>query len=128
MLRYLRRVDDLTTGKLRWGILTNGARWRLYYQGVRSVSEHFFELDLAAALGIPGHDGGLFAPTEPERRHWLKVYPNSGNAEWRAVLHRDCVGLLASLRCLPFIEGVNGEDTAAPSVAVPERRKLRDRF
>ena len=33
MLRYLRRVDDLTTGALRWGILTNGARWRLYYQG-----------------------------------------------------------------------------------------------
>ena len=42
MLRYLRRVDDLTTGKLRWGILTNGARWRLYYQGARSVSEQFF--------------------------------------------------------------------------------------
>ena len=37
MLRYLRRVDDLTTGALRWGILTNGARWRLYYQGARSV-------------------------------------------------------------------------------------------
>ena len=30
MLRYLRRVDDLTSGHLRWGILTNGARWRLY--------------------------------------------------------------------------------------------------
>ena len=26
MLRYLRRVDDLTSGHLRWGILTNGAR------------------------------------------------------------------------------------------------------
>jgi len=24
MLRYLRRIDDLTSGKLRWGILTNG--------------------------------------------------------------------------------------------------------
>ena len=46
MLRYLRRVDDLTTGALRWGILTNGARWRLYYQGARSVSEQFFEVDL----------------------------------------------------------------------------------
>lgn len=42
MLRYLRRIDDLTTGKLRWGILTNGSRWRLYYQGARSVSEQFF--------------------------------------------------------------------------------------
>lgn len=74
MLRYLRRVEDLTTGKLRWGILTNGARWRLYYQGARSVSEQFFELDLAAVLAIPGHDGGLFAVPEVDRRHWLRVF------------------------------------------------------
>ena len=77
MLRYLRRVDDLTTGKLRWGILTNGARWRLYrYQGARSVSEQFFEVDLAALLDLPGHNEGLFALTEvPKRRHcWLKVF------------------------------------------------------
>ena len=56
MLRYLRRVDDLTTGALRWGILTNCAQWRLYYQGARSVSEQFFELDLAAILDLPGHN------------------------------------------------------------------------
>ena len=74
MLRYLRRVDDLTTGKLRWGILTNGARWRLYYQGVRSVSEQFFEVDLAALLDLPGHNDGLFALTKAERDHWLKVF------------------------------------------------------
>jgi len=74
MLRYLRRVEDLTTGKLRWGILTNGARWRLYFQGARSVSEQFFELDLAAALAVPGHDGGLFALSEDRRRHWLRVF------------------------------------------------------
>ena len=74
MLRYLRRVDDLTTGKLRWGILTNGARWRLYYQGVRSVSEQFFEVDLAALLDLPGHNDDLFALTETARHHWLKVF------------------------------------------------------
>ena len=74
MLRYLRRVDDLTTGKLRWGLLTNGARWRLYYQGARSVSEQFFEVDLAALLDLPGHNDGLFALTEGERHHWLKVF------------------------------------------------------
>jgi hypothetical protein len=67
-------VEDLTTGKLRWGMLTNGARWRLYYQGARSVSEQFFELDLAAVLAIPGHDGGLFAVPEEDRRHWLRVF------------------------------------------------------
>ena len=74
MLRYLRRVDDLTTGKLRWGLLTNGARGRLYYQGARSVSEQFFEVDLAALLDLPGHNDGLFALTEGERHHWLKVF------------------------------------------------------
>ena len=52
MLRYLRRIEDLTTGALRWGILTNGARWRLYYQGARSVSEQFFEVDLPALLDL----------------------------------------------------------------------------
>ena len=74
MLRYLRRIDDVTTGNLRWGILTNGARWRLYYQGARSISEQFFEVDLAALLDLPGHDEGLFALTEVERRHALKVF------------------------------------------------------
>ena len=72
MLRYLRRVDDLTTGKLRWGILTNGARWRLYYAGARSVAEQFFELDLAAVLGIPGDDRDAI-PAD-DRRHWLRVF------------------------------------------------------
>ena len=72
MLRYLRRIDDLTTGKLRWGILTNGARWRLYYAGARSVSEQFFEIDLAAVLDVPGL-GREAIPTEA-RRHWLKVF------------------------------------------------------
>ncbi len=66
MLRYLRRVDDLTAGRLRWGILTNGAKWRLYYAGARSVSEQFFELDLAAALGPD--------MAEDERRHCLKLF------------------------------------------------------
>ena len=74
MLRYLRRVDDLTTGRVRWGILTNGARWRLYWQGALSVSEQFFEIDLAAVLGLPGHDEGLFALDEAAHRHWLKVF------------------------------------------------------
>ena len=74
MLRYLRRIDDLTTGKLRWGILTNGAHWRLYYAGARSVSEQFFEIDLAAILNVSGHNDGLFALPADARRHWLKVF------------------------------------------------------
>ncbi|MXX73611.1 MAG: hypothetical protein F4Y73_17375 [Gemmatimonadetes bacterium] len=72
MLRYLRRIDDVTTGKVRWGILTNGARWRLYWAGARSVSEQFFELDLGAVLGHSA-DGGD-SVTADDRRHWLKVF------------------------------------------------------
>ena len=72
MLRYLRRIDDVTTGKVRWGILTNGARWRLYWAGARSVSEQFFEIDLAAGRGHPA-DGRDSLPADT-RRHWLKVF------------------------------------------------------
>ena len=74
MLRYLRRVEDLTEGALRWGILTNGACWRLYWQGARSVSEQFFELDLAALLDPAAASGDLLAPAPEARRHWLKVF------------------------------------------------------
>ena len=64
MLRYLRRADDLAEGKLRWGILTNGARWRLYYAGARSVAEQFCEIDLMLTLDLPSS----------ERGHYLKVF------------------------------------------------------
>lgn len=74
MLRYLRRIDDITSGALRWGILTNGSKWRLYFSGARSVSEQFFELDIAAILNLPGHNDGLFALNESDRRHWLQVF------------------------------------------------------
>jgi hypothetical protein len=47
MLRYLRRADELTEGKLRWGILTNGGRWRLYRQGDNAGDKAFFEVDVA---------------------------------------------------------------------------------
>lgn len=74
MLRYLRRVDDLSEGGVRWGILANGQYWRLYWQGALSVSEQFFEIDLAAVLNLPGHNDGLFVLDAEERRHWLKVF------------------------------------------------------
>ncbi len=72
MLRYLRRIDDLTGGRLRWGILTNGAKWRLYWAGARSVSEEFLEIDLGRVLALGGA-GDLFA-SEADRDHWLRVF------------------------------------------------------
>lgn len=54
MLRYLSRADVVSNRAVKWGMLTNGAVWRLYWQDARSRAEEFFELDLAAALGLPG--------------------------------------------------------------------------
>ena len=54
MLRYLRRVDDVTGGTLRWGMLTNGRHWRLYFRGALSVAEDFLESDLGKLLLVPG--------------------------------------------------------------------------
>lgn len=72
MLRYLRRIDDTTGGKLRWGVLTNGVRWRLYWAGARSISEEFLEIDLGRVLALDGH-GDLSADDET-RDHWLRVF------------------------------------------------------
>lgn len=72
MLRYLRRIDDLTAGKLRWGILTNGIKWRIYWAGARSVSEEFLEVDLGRVLGLDGGED-LFA-ADADRDHWLRVF------------------------------------------------------
>lgn len=63
MLQYLSRVDIQTSGKVRLGILTNGEKWRLYFQGALSVSEDYFEIDLAKALALPGHEFGLVEPS-----------------------------------------------------------------
>ncbi len=74
MLRYIRRVDDLTNGKLRWGILTNGAKWRLYYAGAKTISEQFFELDLANVLMLKSYNQKKYKLKRSQRVHWLKVF------------------------------------------------------
>ncbi|MBI3368795.1 MAG: hypothetical protein HY021_10240, partial [Burkholderiales bacterium] len=70
MLRYLSRADVVSDRAVKWGILTNGAVWRLYWQDARSRVEEFFELDVAVLLGVPGLQPELDAyPTE----HGLKL-------------------------------------------------------
>lgn len=73
LLRYLRRIDDLTSGELRWGLLTNGAKWRLYFAGARSTIDDYLEIDLARIMGLDTDllDTGI---TEEERDHWLRVF------------------------------------------------------
>ena len=73
LLRYLRRIDDLTDGDLRWGILTNGNKWRLYFSGARSTIDDYLELDLARIMGLEDDllDTGV---TDEERNQWLAVF------------------------------------------------------
>ena len=78
MLRYLRHAAELTDGRIRWGILTNGAEWRLYYQGAQSVADQFFGpflgIDLAAALDLPSGTNDLLRPDAEERHHALRLF------------------------------------------------------
>jgi len=86
LLRYLRRIDDLTNGALRWGILTNGSKWRLYFAGARSTIDDYLEIDLARIIGLDGDllDSGV---SDMERDHWLRVFATlfARNAFVRAV-------------------------------------------
>ena len=73
MLRYLSRIDVASDRAIKWGMLTNGAVWRLYWQDARSRSEEFFEVDVAAALGLAGiqHELGEIEPTHALRLFYL---------------------------------------------------------
>ena len=70
ILRYLSSVEVASERAVRWGILTNGAVWRLYWQGARSRSEEFLELDLAVLLGVSGCTQDLFGM---DARHGIKL-------------------------------------------------------
>ena len=81
MLRYLRRVDDVTNGGLRWGMLTNGRHWRLYFRGALSVAEDFLEIDLGKVLELPGCERDLldkrpniFPDDDAWRLHLLRLF------------------------------------------------------
>jgi hypothetical protein len=74
LMHYLRRADDVTEGKLRWGILTNGRHWRLYWQGALSVAEDFIEIDLGRVLDLPGCDPDLFESKGPSANHVFRLF------------------------------------------------------
>jgi len=66
MIRYLTRAETNSDRAVRWGILTNGRHWRLYFTGSRSLLDGYFEADLAWTLGITGTQGELTTATEGE--------------------------------------------------------------
>ena len=74
MLRYLSRVDVVADRRVKWGILSNGAVWRLYWQDARSRAEEFFEIELAAALAVPGVAASASSFDEPAPAHAIKLF------------------------------------------------------
>ena len=68
ILRYLGRADAQSGGAVRWGLLTNGRRWRLYWSQARARADGFVELDLPDVLA------GAPAPADAPEDHWLRVF------------------------------------------------------
>jgi hypothetical protein len=117
MLRYLRRVDDVTRGKLRWGILTNGRVWRLYWQGALSVAEDFLEIDLGKALDLPGCGLDL-----------LDKRPDvfTDDARWRLHALKLFFAMFGPAAFLPGGDGQTFHDLARAEGRVWEARVAKD--
>lgn len=70
ILRYLGRAEAQSGGVLRWGLLTNGRLWRLYWAQARARAEGFVELDLPELLD----EAPLGVPAGADPQHWLRVF------------------------------------------------------
>ena len=73
LMHYLSRADVITQGKMRWGILTNGRHWRLYWQGALSVADDYLEIDLGKVFGLPGCTPDLL-DTDVTADHALRLF------------------------------------------------------
>ncbi len=57
ILRYLATAENVSDGRIRWGILTNGDRWRLYDHRARPRASGYFEANLPALLEQGDEEG-----------------------------------------------------------------------
>lgn len=96
MLRYLNLALARPNAAVRWGLLTDGRLWRLYWAGARARHEGYVELDLPALLEptLPPQPGGhglgwlrvfvllfrrdAFVPSGPSARGFLDDALNEG--------------------------------------------------
>jgi hypothetical protein len=74
MLRYLSLAEVASDRMMQWGILTNGAIWRLYWQSACSRSEEFLEFDLRRLAGVASVNADMFAAADPEQVHYLRAF------------------------------------------------------
>lgn len=74
LLDYLSRAETQPNGRILLGVLTNGRIWRLYWRRAKSLLTDYFEIDLAAALGVMDADD-LFGPqSDADRERDLKLF------------------------------------------------------
>lgn len=74
LLNYLSRAEVQSDGRIRWGILTNGSIWRLYWRGAKSLLTDYFEIDLAAAVGAKEAEDLFAARSDEEKQHDLTLF------------------------------------------------------
>jgi hypothetical protein len=70
ILRYLGRAEAMSGGAVRWGLLTSGRFWRLYWAQARARAEGFLEIELPALFGTMPPP----LPAEAPPDHWLRVF------------------------------------------------------
>lgn len=71
ILRYMSRAETVSERAVKWGVLTNGRYWRLYYQNAKSRIEEYYEADLAWLLDLARDD--LFSAGR-DKAHELKLF------------------------------------------------------
>jgi hypothetical protein len=84
VLRYMDRAAG-RSATCRWGMLTNGRHWRLYWQGAADRLGSFFEVDLLAALGVEQDNVlplyGIRVPPEHALTLFLLFFGQTGFGE-----------------------------------------------
>lgn len=98
ILRYLRRADTLSNGRVLWGVLTNGRVWRLYFQAAQDRLRDYFEVDLQAALNPPAQTaldlGDRWTDGEQAFALWVHFFRRTAfgvQAEGGRSLHREAL-------------------------------------
>ena len=70
ILRYLSRAETVSNGAVRWGLLTNGRFWRMYWAKAPARAEGFVEIELPALFGdLPPE-----VPFGAYVDHWVRVF------------------------------------------------------
>lgn len=61
LVRYLSDVDIHSDSRVQWAMLTNGRKWRLFWQRAPSRATNYYEVDLIDALQNPHFQSRDFA-------------------------------------------------------------------